>query len=597
MSVGGGFGSLVDLLRYRAETQGSDRAYVFLADRGGEERALTFADIHRRALTFGRRLAACGKAGDRALLLFPSGLEFVEAFFGCVCAGIIPVPTRPPRHGRLHEFSSSIVADCAPRFALTTSELLDRLKSQMANVAPASGVQWMTVSHSQASDARDGQETLPTRGRGDLAFLQYTSGSTSAPKGVMVTHGNLLENLEMIRIAYANSSRSTHVNWVPLHHDMGLILNVLQTLYVGALCVLMSPATIIQRPLAWLRAIHHYRAEVAGGPNFVFDLCVKRFRAEQLRGLDLSCWKVAFNGAEPVNAETIDRFVATYESYGFASQAMHPCYGMAEATVLISGSRRGAGPVFRTISRQSLQMGRAVAANDPHDARVLVGCGRAQPGERLAIVAPVTKRRLAAFLVGEVWVSGPNVTDGYWQKPDETVAAFHGAVAGEGQGGWLRTGDLGYMDEHGELYITGRIKDVIIIRGTNQYPQDIERTVEKSHLSLRPHSGAAFAVDNAGGDELLVVVHEVNPFTDPCDLDDIVGSIRAAVAKEHELTVHRVVLIRPGTIPTTTSGKMQRYLTRKYWLEGALDTWPVEGRRAARPREEDFVHASGRGAG
>ena len=284
--------------------------------------------------------------------------------------------------------------------------------------------------------------------RDDVAFLQYTSGSTSAPKGVIVSHGNLVENSEMIRLAFGNTRQSTYVSWVPLYHDMGLILNALQSLYVGALCVLLAPVSFMQRPLGWLRAIHDYRAEVAGGPNFAFDLCVRRYRADQMEGIDLSCWKVAFNGAEPVRAATIERFAATFAPYGFDAKSAQPAYGMAEATLLISTGRRGAGPVTRTSAAK-----RCSATG---------GCRRRQAGRRRAWsvaagAAPANTspsstrrrgRRLGAGLIGEIWVAGPNVAQGYWRNPEATAAVFRARIEGEApERRWLRTGDLGFVDE------------------------------------------------------------------------------------------------------------------------------------------------------
>src|SRR5262249_8563279 len=268
-------------------------------------------------------------------------------YFGCLRASIVPVPMMLPRRNSSLDSSAPIIADCSPRFAITNSRL-GSARPDVIERFRQSGMEWiMTDRLDQGSPEGDG---LPDPGRDDIAFLQYTSGSTSDPKGVMVTHGNLIDNLEMIRQTLSNTRRSTYVSWVPLYHDMGLILNVLETLYLGSLCVLMAPVTFIQRPLRWLRAIHDYRAEVAGAPNFAFDLCAQRFRADQVKDLDLSCWKLAFNAAEPIRADTIDRFAATFSPYGLDPRAMYPLYGMAEATLLISSGARGAGPIIRTIS-------------------------------------------------------------------------------------------------------------------------------------------------------------------------------------------------------------------------------------------------------
>jgi acyl-CoA synthetase (AMP-forming)/AMP-acid ligase II len=383
----------------------------------------------------------------------------------------------------------------------------------------------------------------------------------------MVSHRNVLSNLEMLRVAFGSSQTSVHVGWVPLYHDMGLIVNALEPLYLGALGVLMAPVSFLQRPISWLRAISDYKAEVAGGPNFAYDLCATRLRPEQRDGIDLSSWRVAFNAAEPVRAETIERFVSTFAPCGFDPAAMHPTFGMAEATVFVSGRHRGAGVTTLVAGGKA----------------PIVGCGRAVGAERIAIVDPESRVRLAPRAVGEVWVAGPNVARGYWGNPDATTDAFEARIAGEQAAAWLRTGDLGFLDAEGELYITGRIKDLVIIRGTNHYPQDIERTVEEAHPALRRHACAAFAA-SIDGEEKLVVVQELERTSRRvADVDEVVGCIREAVANAHDIAVHEVVLLGPGAVPKTTSGKIQRSLARQLWREGRLDVIGGDRPAAERP--------------
>jgi acyl-CoA synthetase (AMP-forming)/AMP-acid ligase II len=380
-----------------------------------------------------------------------------------------------------------------------------------------------------------------------------------------------MQNLEMIRIAFGNTRRSTHVSWVPHYHDMGLILGILQSLYSGALCVLMAPVSFMQRPLSWLRAIHDYRAEVAGGPNFAFDLCVRRHRPEQMEGIDLSCWKLAYNGAEPVRAETTERFHSTFAKYGFTANSAHPAYGMAEATLLISSGRRGDGPVTATVSRNALQRHQAVSTTQNEDVYRVVGCGRSLIGGRLAVVDPESRRRLAARSIGEVWVAGPHVAQGYWRNPEATNTVFRAFIDGEGVRGWLRTGDLGFLDDNGELYITGRIKDLIIIRGINHYPQDIENTVQDCHSALRRHCGAAFSVHDQNNEEQLVIVQEVErAYRQQVAIGEILATIREAITREHDIAPREILLIRTGTLPQTTSGKIQRHLARHLFLTSSL---------------------------
>jgi acyl-CoA synthetase (AMP-forming)/AMP-acid ligase II len=561
--------SLSALLRHRAAVQPDDRAYVALSDRGQEDATITFAELDRRAAALADQLAKRAAAGSRALLLFPMGIECLVAFFGCLYAGIIGVPMMVPRRQSARDASASILADCDPRLALTTFELVSGARGDIVGRFHHAGLEWLAVDTpapevgaAERSDAR----------RGDIAFLQYTSGSTSAPKGVMVSHGNLLANLEMIRIACGNTRASTYVSWVPLYHDMGLILNALQALYVGASCVLIPPLAFLQRPYLWLRAIHDYRAEVAGGPNFAFDLCVDRHRPEQLAGIDLSGWKLAFVGAEPVRAATVERFTETFRSYGFEPRAMWPGYGMAEATLLISGGNRGEGPVVRDVSRAGLLRHEAEPPREASDAQAAVGCGRALAGEEIAIVDPEMNARLGPNQVGEIWVSGSNIAQGYWQNTAATEATFQARIAGEADRQWLRTGDLGFLDAADELFITGRIKDVIIIRGANHYPQDIEDTVQSSHSALRRHGGAAFTIADEAKGEQLVVVQEVerterHRITPP----QLIGHIREAIVLEHDIVPHDIALLRPGALPKTTSGKIQRALARQLWLTGTLD--------------------------
>ena len=563
--------SLTALLRHRAATRPDDRAYVALSDRGGEGSAITFAELDRRAAALAARIAKRAEPGARALLLFPMGIDCLVAFFACLYAGVIAVPMMVPRRQSTRDASSSILADCEPRLALTTQELLSGMRGDLVGRLNYAGLEWLAVDDT----AEHAAEADPVRREvrpEDIAFLQYTSGSTSAPKGVMVSHGNLLANLEMIRIACGNTSASTYVSWVPLYHDMGLILNALQALYIGALCVLIPPLAFLQRPWLWLRAISDYRAEVAGGPNFAFDLCVDRQRPEQLAGIDLSCWKVAFVGAEPVLARTVERFTATFRPYGFDPQAMWPGYGMAEATLLISGGRRGKGPLIRSVSRAGLLRHAAVPPRESADDQPVVGCGRALTGEEIAIVDPESRERLAGGRVGEIWVSGPNVAEGYWCNPDETQATFRARIAGEEDRAWLRTGDLGFLDESGELFITGRIKDVLIIRGANHYPQDIEETVQQSHPALRRHGGAAFTVPDDDKGEQLVIVQEVER-TERHRIvaEQLIRQIREAIVTEHDIVPSDVSLLRPGALPKTTSGKIQRALARQLWLTGGLD--------------------------
>jgi acyl-CoA synthetase (AMP-forming)/AMP-acid ligase II len=563
------FSSLVALLEQRAASQPNDRAYVFLSDRGSEEVVISFRELNDEARALAARLTTIVMPGDRAILVFPPGLEFIVAFFACQIARVIPVPMMMPRRLGSRDSSAAIMANCRPAIALTSTAFA--LRKDLHDRFAGEGLQWLSVDL-RGEPAHSGAFFTPPNPQ-DIAFLQYTSGSTSEPKGVAVTHANLLANLEMIRVSLGNTRQSTYVNWVPLYHDMGLILNALEALYVGALCVLMAPNAFTQRPLNWLRAIHHYRAEVGCSPNFGYDLCVSRYRAEQMQDVDLSSWKVALNGAEPVRADTLNRFIETFAGHGFSPSAAFPAYGMAEATLLISGGRRGAARVTRIVSRSALKAHRVAAPAGPSDHQTLVGCGRALAGEQIAIVEPESRVRLSADQAGEIWVNGPNVARAYWDNAEATGTSLNARIEGRNDGDvWLRTGDLGFLDESGELFITGRIKDLVIVRGINHYPQDIESTVQALHPALRPNFGAAFSVPDDLGDETLVIVQEVERTArNSIDSAEMKGLIRERVSEQHELFARHVVLIRPGALPKTTSGKIQRGLARQLWLEGRLE--------------------------
>ncbi len=517
------------------------------------------------------RLRERGKPDDRAVLLCPHGLDFIISFFACLSARIIAVPMMLPRRHIARDVASTIISDCEPRFALTTSELLNEQRPDLGERFSGRGMEWVFANEDHGA-APIAAGPLPKAE--DIAFLQYTSGSISAPKGVMVSHAGALANLEMIRVV-VGLTQPTYVSWLPLYHDMGLIANVLQSLYVGSRCVLLSPVAFIRRPLAWLRVIHDYCGAVSGAPNFAFDLCVSRYRPEDMVDIDLSCWKFAFNAAEPVQADTIARFIDRFAPHGFFPRAMRPSYGLAEATVLVSTGRRDSMLVKRSVSQAGLQHHLVKPPETSDDEQSVVGCGRALAGEEIAIVDPESGHSLGAAQVGEIFVAGANVAEGYWGTHDATAETFEARIHGRNQN-WFRTGDLGFIDETGELYITGRIKEVIIIRGINHYPQDIENTVQNTNSTLRRHSGAAFAVTDSQGNEGLVIVQEVERTArHQAGLPQLIARIREAIVIEHDIAAVEIVLIRTGTLPKTTSGKIQRSSTRQLWMQGDLVELPI----------------------
>ena len=542
------------------------RAYTFLADGEEEGDRLTFGELDRRARALGALLQRLGLAGERVLLLYPPGLEFVSAFLGCLYGGAVAVPAYPPRSSRMLPRLQAIARDAGPAAALTTRALLGTISGMTEGLPELGGIRWVTTDDVEPGLAAEWEE--PGLSPDALAFLQYTSGSTAAPKGVMVTHGNLLHNEEMIRLAFRQSEQSVIVGWLPLYHDMGLIGNVLQPLYVGAPCILMSPVAFLQKPRRWLAAISRYRATTSGGPNFAYELCVRRIPPAEREGLDLSTWEVAFNGAEPVRAETLARFAEAFAPSGFRRAALYPCYGLAEATLFVAGGEGGAGPVIGAFRGAALERDRAAEAPpDDSSARLLVGCGRGWEGQEVAVVDPESGRRCPPDRVGEIWVAGPSVAAGYWERPEETASAF-GALLPGGSAPYLRTGDLGFVKD-GELYVTGRLKDLVILRGRNLYPQDLEATAEASHPALRPGGSAAFPVE-AGGEERLVIAAEIDRRREG-EAADAAAAVRRAVAEEHEVQVHEVVLLRLGSLPKTSSGKVQRHACRAAWDAGSFE--------------------------
>ncbi|HEV2149936.1 MAG TPA: AMP-binding protein, partial [Longimicrobiaceae bacterium] len=568
--------TLVELLRLRAEEDPDRIAYTFLLHGEVEEGHVTYGDLDLRARAVASRLQALGAPGARALLLYPAGLEYVAALFGCFYAGVIAVPAYPPRRNKVDPRLQSIVGDCQPTLALTTRELLGESERLCANTPELATLHWIATEDVPAGEAAGWRD--PEASRDTIAFLQYTSGSTASPKGVMVSHGNLLHNFGLIEAFCGYTPRTRSVIWLPPYHDMGLIGGILQPLFTGYWAALFSPVAFIQRPARWLEAISRYRATSSGGPNFAYDLCVQAVRPEERAALDLNHWEIAFNGAEPVRHETLRAFAEAFAPCGFRARSFYPCYGLAEATLMVAGGGAAEPPVELAVDPDALADG-AVREAEAEGRYRLVGSGRSAPSQRVLIVDPATLRECPADRVGEVWVSGASVARGYWGRAEETAETFAGFEGRTGEGPFLRTGDLGFL-AGGELFITGRLKDLIIIRGRNHYPQDIEQTALHSHEGLRAGGGAAFSVEQ-GGEERLVVVQEVARQAVRLDVEEVAAAIRRAVASEHGLQVHAVAVVRPGGVPRTTSGKVQRRACRARFLAGELPLVGVSVREEA----------------
>ncbi len=562
--------TLVDLLRYRAADHPDRLAYTFLVDGERQEARLTYGELDQQARTIAARLTADGIAkGERALLLYPSGLEYMAAFFGCLYAEVVAVPAYPPRHKRTLPRIQAIAASAGPKAILSTASTRAAIEGFLMDAPELQSPLWLLTDSLDLSLAETWR-MVPVDGAA-LAFLQYTSGSTATPKGVMVSHGNIMYNEQMVKYGMAHTSESSFVSWLPPYHDMGLIGNLLQPLYIGAPCIFMSPTDFLEEPFRWLAAISRYRAHTSGAPNFAYDLCVDKITPEQRETLDLSCWRVAYNGAEPVRHETIQRFAETFAPCGFRPEAFYPCYGLAEATLFVSGGLQTAKPKFHPLSAAALERDRVVTPDgESEDARTLAGCGQTWLDQKIAIVDPQTSTACPADRVGEIWISGPNVAQGYWNVPEETERTFRARLADTGEGPFLRTGDLGFI-RGGELFITGRLKDLIIIRGHNHYPQDIELTVEKSHPALQPACGAVFAVEVENQERLVIAQEVKRAYLRKLDVDEVVSAIREAVSQAHELSIYAVLLLKPGAIPKTSSGKIQRHACREGFRNGELN--------------------------
>jgi acyl-CoA synthetase (AMP-forming)/AMP-acid ligase II/acyl carrier protein len=558
--------TLFDILTARAAEQPDDDAFAFLF--GAEHRtALSYAALLSRALAVGEALKSHGAAGDRVLLVYPTGPEFIAALFGCWAAGRAAVPVYPPRVANdpaMQRFVG-IMDDAQPGQILTVSRLVDTVRA----VVDGGRIRCLATDHLQEPCAHScGGEAVEG---GPVALLQYTSGTTAFPKGVVITHANLLHNAAVVHRAFGHSPESYGVIWLPPYHDMGLIGGVLQPIYAGFPVTLMSPAYFLQRPLRWLEAISGRRAVTSGGPNFAYELCLRAIPEKDRGRLDLSGWDVAFNGGEPIDPATMDRFAEAFAASGFRRQAFYPCYGLAEATLMVSGGEKGRAP--RVAGAHGISPSVVPSATSAVGS-MAVSCGCARDGARIVVVDPASHSPCADGAVGEIWVASPSVAAGYWNRPNETEQVFgahlNGARSGEADAGpFLRTGDLGFIRE-GELHVTGRLKDLIVIRGVNHYSTDIERTVGTAHAAVRPGCSAAFSIVDVG-QERVVIVQEIERRWRGRDCNPIAGAIRQAIAAAHGIDVYAIVLVPPGRVLRTSSGKVRRQELKAAFLAGALN--------------------------
>jgi acyl-CoA synthetase (AMP-forming)/AMP-acid ligase II len=569
-----GFKTFTELVLDRTAALSGRDAYTFLPDSaaGSDPEILGYAELDTEARRVASWLQEHGATGRQVLLLYPSGLDFIKAFTACLYAGAVAVPAPlPTEMGHHYTRVSGILQDAEVRAVLTNSANEPGITAWLAE-AGFTDVVCLATDAGGHGDAAAWTE--PSVAPDSLAFLQYTSGSTSSPKGVMVSHGNLLANEAAIQRAAGSDGSAVLGGWLPFYHDMGLIGHILHPLWLGTSAVLMSPMSFLKRPVRWLQMIGDHGVTTGGGPNFAYELCVRRVTDEQLASLDLSSWKIAVNGAEPIRPETIRAFTERFAAAGFQPGTFFPCYGMAETTLLVSGSPIGEKPVYREVDAAGLELGELRPPAPDASVRTLVSSGivRAEDFD-VRIVDPETFRERPAGSVGEIWVKGDSVCGGYWKRPETNKEIFDAAIAGaDGDtdgGGWLRTGDLGVLED-GELYVTGRIKEMVLVNGRNLYPHDVERAVQSMDPALGIGAGAAFSVDT-GDEEQLVLVQEVRSGSpSAADLPALALRTKQLISREFAVPAGNVVLVRQGTIRRTTSGKIQRTLMRKLFVEGRI---------------------------
>lgn len=559
---------LPDAVAEYCKTQGQSTAFIEAAGGDDERRSVSWLELDRSVRALAARLQREGLQGQPVLLALPNSVDYAIAVFACLYAGVIAVPAYPPRRNRYAQRLRSMIEDAGIRFALGERRIAAATGNDSPSDDPIGELRWIAVDSVDPSDAS--AWVRPEIGRDSVAVLQYTSGSTGRPRGVMVTHGNIAANVRAIRDVCQLAPGDTVVSWLPLFHDMGLVGSLFLSGYCGMRAVILSPAGFIRDPSIWLNAISKYRAVCSVAPNFAYEYCASRIGPHETDGLDLSAWQFAFNGSEPVRASTLERFAAAFAACGFQPEAFRPSYGLAESTLYVTGIDRAASPRVFQLDREELKRGRFQIAQT-NQSQAVVGCGKPSPETRVEIVDPATQQRSEPGQAGEIWLSGPSVALGYWSRPDETAKVFHARLAGDEENRFLRTGDLGCFFD-GELVVTGRLKDLIVIRGANYYPQDIEASAALAHPDIPDGCAAAFAVEHDGEDRVFLVceVSRSQARSGEENYSEMAEAIRRTVHQEHGITLQGISLVRPGSIPKTSSGKIRRAACREGYLGETL---------------------------
>lgn len=566
--------TFIDILYEQRDRHPSKQLYIFLIDGEKKELSITYDQLIIKAKMLAQRLSDLAEKNDRILLFYPPGLEYIIAFYACLFNGLIAVPAYPPDSRNINRIYG-IIQDSKAKIALCSKDVYERVSS--ATITNLHGLdKKLTLLSTDVINEPDTNVNISTQvSANDIAFLQYTSGSTSTPKGVMVSHENLIANCYLLSKYFEyNNKNHVKVSWLPPYHDMGLVDNIIHPIYAGITSVIMSPASFSRKPVRWLQAITNYSnygQVVSGGPNFAYEMCCNYVDDDHMDGLDLSKWRLAYNGAEPVRASTLKKFGQKFSKAGFKYQNFHPVYGLAEATLIISSGILKNDPVIKKFDIDSFKNKVVHEVEDDHSKQVeLVACGKNLESHRIVILNLSTFKEEQDYNIGEIWIKGPSITNGYWQNKEVTQETFHAYISDTNEGPFMRTGDLGFFDNEKNLFITGRIKELIIIGGQNYYPQDIEETAEQACEMLRPSCGGAFSID-FNNEEVIVIVYELQrKYTKKANLDEIKFVIKDAFAKKDGLAIHDIVIIETSSFPKTSSGKLQRQLAKKMYLNKEL---------------------------